>query len=276
MEAKKLQRFSEYSMSTYLLCPRKYRYTYIEKPFKKQKRSVNVYFIFGNAIHLACKEFYEQRAEERTLENLYNIFRNVWKRSGIRAFFNSREEEKELGERGLYMLSNFFNSFGQKVPYKIESYMENRVRDYILFGRIDRIDLSADGTLQIVDYKTTKYYDVGEDNEERDRKTIQLKLYACILDGLKCKVTSGSYYHFEDDKLDTIEFTPESINYLREWFDEIVDDIRYDRAFDKKVGRHCEFCDFFKLCQGKEDNIDNLVLPSDELFMANIENSNNN
>ncbi|MDA1468557.1 PD-(D/E)XK nuclease family protein [Brachyspira hyodysenteriae] len=96
MEAKKLQRFSEYSMSTYLLCPRKYRYTYIEKPFKKQKRSVNVYFIFGNAIHLACKEFYEQRAEERTLENLYNIFRNVWKRSGIRAFFNSREEEKEL------------------------------------------------------------------------------------------------------------------------------------------------------------------------------------
>ncbi|MDA1468556.1 PD-(D/E)XK nuclease family protein [Brachyspira hyodysenteriae] len=174
------------------------------------------------------------------------------------------------------MLSNFFNSFGQKVPYKIESYMENRVRDYILFGRIDRIDLSADGTLQIVDYKTTKYYDVGEDNEERDRKTIQLKLYACILDGLKCKVTSGSYYHFEDDKLDTIEFTPESINYLREWFDEIVDDIRYDRAFDKKVGRHCEFCDSSKLCQGKEDNVENLVLPSDELFMANIENSHNN
>ncbi|MCZ9938143.1 hypothetical protein OFQ49_02405 [Brachyspira hyodysenteriae] len=55
------------------------------------------------------------------------------------------------------------------------------------------------------------------------------------MDGLKCKVTSGSYYHFEDDKLDTIEFTPESINYLREWFDEIVDDIRYDRAFDKKL-----------------------------------------
>ncbi|MCZ9955244.1 PD-(D/E)XK nuclease family protein [Brachyspira hyodysenteriae] len=96
------------------------------------------------------------------------------------------------------------------------------------------------------------------------------------MDGLKCKVTSGSYYHFEDDKLDTIEFTPESINYLREWFDEIVDDIRYDRAFDKKVGRHCEFCDFFKLCQGKEDNVENLVLPSDELFMANIENSHNN
>ena len=154
--------------------------------------------------------------------------------------------------------------------------MENRVRDYILFGRIDRIDLSADGTLQIVDYKTTKYYDVGEDNDERDRKTIQLKLYACILDGLKFKVTSGAYYHFEDDKFDTVEFTPESINYLREWFDEIVDDIRYDRAFDKKMGRHCEFCDFFKLCQGKEDNIEDLVLPSDELFMANIENSNNN
>ena len=158
MESKKLQRFSEYSMSTYLLCPRKYRYTYIEKPFKKYKRGVNVYFIFGNAI--------------------------VWKRSGIRSFFNSREEEKELGEKGLYMLSNFFNSFGQKVPYQIESYKETKIKDYILFGRIDRIDLSADGSLQIVDYKTNKYYDLGEDNTERERKTLQLKLYAFILDSL--------------------------------------------------------------------------------------------
>ena len=275
MEGKKLQKFSEYSMSTYLLCPRKYRYTYIEKPFKKQKRYVNVYFIFGNVIHITCKEFYEHRAEDRTLENLYNIFRNVWKRSGIRSFFNSRIEEKELGEKGLYMLSNFYNSFGQKVPYKMESYMENKVRDYILFGRIDRIDLSADGTLQIVDYKTTKYYDLVDEN--RDRKTIQLKLYACILYGLKFKVTSGSYYHFEDNKLDTIEFTEQSINYLIEWFDEIVEDIRYDRFFEKKVGKHCEFCDFFKICQSKEEeNYDNnLVFPSDELFITNTENSNN-
>ena len=84
MDAKKLQRFSEYSIGTYLLCPKKYRYIYIEKLYTKQKRKINKYFIFGNVIHLACREFYQKRAEERTIENLYNIFREGWRRSGIK------------------------------------------------------------------------------------------------------------------------------------------------------------------------------------------------
>lgn len=265
---RKLQRFSEYSLGTYLLCPRKYRYTYIEKLFKKQKRAVNVYFIFGNAVHLTCKEFYQRRAEERSIENLYDIFRETWKRSGIRAFFKSREEEKELGEKGLYMLSNFYNSFGQKFPYLIEHYMENIFKDYILFGRVDRIDLSADGTLQIVDYKTNKYYDVGEDNEERERKTIQLKFYAYLLNSLKPNVTSASYYYFEEDKFDTVEFNRESAKYLGEWFDEIVNDIRYDRTFEKKFGKHCNFCDFYKLCHNMEQDSElaDIDIKNEELF----------
>lgn len=265
---RKLQRFSEYSLGTYLLCPRKYRYTYIEKLFKKQKRAVNVYFIFGNAVHLTCKEFYQRRAEERSIENLYDIFRETWKRSGIRAFFKSRGEEKELGEKGLYMLSNFYNSFGQKVPYLIEHYMENIFKDYILFGRVDRIDLSADGTLQIVDYKTNKYYDVGEDNEERERKTIQLKFYAYLLNSLKPNVTSASYYYFEEDKFDTVEFNRESAKYLGEWFDEIVNDIRYDRTFEKKFGKHCNFCNFYKLCHNMEQDSElaDIDIKNEELF----------
>ena len=269
METKKLQKFSEYSMGTYLLCPKKYRYIYIEKLFKKQKRKVNEYFIFGNIIHLTCKEFYQKRAEDRSIENLYNIFRESWKRSGIRAFFKSREEEKELGEKGLFMLSNFYNSFGQKVPYLTEHYMENIFKDYIFFGRVDRIDLSADGTLQIVDYKTNKYYDVGEDNEERDRKTMQLKFYAYLLNSLKSNVTSASYYYFAEDKFDTVEFNQESANYLREWFDEIINDIRYDKTFERKFGTHCNFCDFYKLCHETEndsDDSDNINIENEELF----------
>lgn len=273
METKKLERFSEYSMSTYLLCPRKYRYTYIEKPYKKQKKILHVNFIFGNAIHLVCKEFYLIRAEDRNLNNLYNLFRSVWKRSGIRSFFKSRDEEKELGERGLHMLSNFYNSFSNKSPYQTESYMENKIKDYVLFGRVDRVDLSTDGSLQIIDYKTTKYYEAEGESNERERKTIQLKLYAYLLNGAKCNVTSGAFYHMEDDKLDTIEFTPKSIKYVGEWFDEIINDIRYDRIFEKNTGNHCKYCDFYKLCQKNED-IDEIKIDADGLFNLKINNDN--
>lgn len=271
MEKKKLERFSEYSMSTYLLCPRKYRYTYIEKPFQKQKKTVHVNFIFGNVIHLVCKEFYLTRAEERTLDKLYDLFREDWKKSGIRTFFKSRDEEKELGERGLKMLANFYNSFSGKAPYQTESYMENKIKDYVLFGRVDRVDLSPDGSLQIIDYKTTKYFDAYENDDERERKTIQLKLYAYLLDGAKCSVTSGAFYHMEEDKFDRIEFTKESIKYIGEWFDEIINDIRYDRVFEKNVAHHCKYCDFYKLCQST-DNMDDIKIENtNELFSHKID-----
>ena len=166
------------------------------------------------------------------------------------------------------MLSNFYNSFGQKVPYLTEYYMENIFKDYIFFGRVDRVDLSADGTLQIVDYKTNKYFDVGEDNEEREKKTMQLKFYAYLLNSLKSNVTSASYYYFAEDKFDTVEFNQESANYLREWFDEIINDIRYDKTFERKFGTHCNLCDFYKLCHENEDDYNELSnnIENEELF----------
>ncbi len=266
MQKQKLQRFSEYSLSTYLLCPRKYRYTYIEKPFKNQKKALNVNFIFGNIIHQACKYFYDKKAEDRTLDSLHNLFRELWKRMGIRSFFNTREEEREMGIKGLEMLSNFFNTFANKVPYNREEYMEVNVRDYILFGRVDRIDISSDSHLHIVDYKTTKYYDVGEDNKDRDRKTIQLKFYAYLLDKLRSNVATASFYHFDEDKFDTVEFSHDSILYIGEWFDEIINDIRYDRVYNKSVGPHCKFCDFVSKCYNNENSIDDITLSNDEII----------
>ena len=41
--------------------------------------------------------------------------------------------------------------------------------------------------------------------------------------------------------------------------DEIVNDIRYDKTFERKLGKHCDFCDFYKLCYNTENNSDNLI-----------------
>ena len=250
---KSLQRFSEYSMSTYLLCARKYRYTYIEKNLKKSKKKIHVNFIFGNAVHLTCKDYYSLRAEERTLTNLHNLFRKKWKETGIKQFFGSISEERQLGERGLVMLTNFFNKLGTVMPYQTEQYMEHKIKDYVLFGRVDRTNLLKDDSLEIIDYKTTRYYNVNDDDDnERKRKTIQLKLYAFILSGSKRQVSKGSFYHMEDDYFDTIDFTEGSIKHIGIWFEEIINDIRYDKYFDTNVGNHCKYCDFFNICQGDD------------------------
>ena len=42
----------------------------------------------------------------------------------------------------------------------------------------------------------------SESHQALQRKTVQLKFYANLLNSLKPNVTSASYYHFEDDKFE--------------------------------------------------------------------------
>lgn len=256
-----MNRFSEYSMSTYLLCPKKYFFTYKDKSQKKGKKFLHVNFVFGNAVHLTCKDFYTLRAEERNIETLHKLFRAEWVRSGIRQFFKSVEEERELGLRGINMLTNFFNSLGAKRPYQVEAYIEREYSGgkYSLFGRVDRIDIDEEGNLSIIDYKTTKYYEIADEQEkEKFRKNIQLKLYAYLLSetkisGKEVNVSSGSYYHLEENYFDKLDFTKDKIKAIGKEFEEIISDIEYDKTFKQMMGKHCNFCDFKKNCFGDND-----------------------
>lgn len=245
-----MQRFSEYSLSTYMLCPRKYYHTFVEKG--KKKRVIHANFIFGGIIHETCKDFYNFKMSDRTLENLYSLFRSIWKKNGIRDFFDNKEEERKLGLQGLSMLSNFYQRFGDKTPFRTEEYIEYKINNYTLFGRIDRIDTNDDGTLTIIDYKTTGNYQEEDGSKERERKMLQLRMYAFLLHSIKRMVTKGRYYYFTDNVFDEIEFTEDNIKYYAMVFDELIEDIMFDRKFIKEEGRWCKYCDYSETCLSED------------------------
>lgn len=250
-----IKNFSEYSIGMYLRCPRKFYYRYIERVKTKYKEKSTM-MIFGNIVHNACKDFYRLKVQERSLDNLNNIFRNHWKTNPIRRQFKSIEEEREMGLYGLKMLENFYNSFGAKTPFQIEHYIEYKIDGYKLFGTIDRIDTDDDGLLSVVDYKTGHYYhDEDADSDERNLKTIQVRLYAALLYKNNKMVRDGSYYFYADDFFDKIEFTEEKINYDISYFYNLIMDIQHDREFIIQPGYHCKYCDFVDICQENSNNI---------------------
>ena len=255
-----MKRFSDYSLSTYLRCPRKFYYKYIEK-VKIEKKSLSISMIFGNIIHNACKDLYILKIEDRTIDNLQKIFRQYWKKSPIRKLFNNLEEERQIGLRGLVMLENFYKSFGTKTPFQIEGYVEYKVGEYVLFGRIDRIDAEEDGSLSIVDYKTGSYNEES-DELERELKTVQIRLYAVLLYGNHRIVNNGSFYYFHDNFFDMIEFTEEKIKYDTSFFHEVITDIQFNRDFIIQPSFHCKFCDFFDICQKSDVKMEYLENPT--------------
>lgn len=247
-EDTRVEKYSEYRLGTFLLCPRKYYYTYVDK--KKTTFAKTPYFMLGGNVHEACKDFYRLRAEERTEENLYGLFRRIWKKNNAKSFFESVDEEREFGTRGLQMLANFYKRYAHRKPFIVERYLENRFDSFILFGRVDRVDVNEDESLEIVDYKTTRFYEAPE--EDRMRRTLQLRIYALLLNSKRRPVMKGVFYHMPDDSFDEVEFSPETIAYFKAFVEDLIADIENETAFEEKRGGQCKFCDFGTLCFGDQ------------------------
>lgn len=237
-------RYSEYRLAMYLACPRKYYHRYIVQ--KKTPMVKTAYNILGGNVHEACKLFYSLNAEARTLEALNDSFRSVWKKNSSRTFFDTREKEKEFGEEGLRMLANFHRRFGAVKPYIMEKYMENRFDGFTLTGRVDRVDITPSGALTIVDYKTNRLKEY--EGKERERHTMQLKVYALLMNSKERPVESGVYYHMGEDALDTVEFTHEKIARIHDDICDLVEEIEHDSVFAPNAGKGCAYCDYRAEC----------------------------
>lgn len=243
-------KYSEYRLGTFLRCPRKYFYTYLTKE-KKPKKSLPPPLILGNNVHETCKEFVYLRAEEQNIESLHNLFRRIWKRNNASAFFSSREEEKEFGLNGIKMLSNFYEIFGNKKPYMVEKYMERNFGSFIIFGRVDRVDMNEDGTLDIIDYKTTFFRE--KEGRERVRQTLQLNIYAALLHSGGKEVCRGAYYHMLESVFDEIEYNEKKIERIVLELTDLVEDVENEEEFAPRFSSDCKYCDFLKRCESEKD-----------------------
>ncbi len=164
-------------INTYLMCPLKYKFQYIDLIRPAFTSSA---LVFGSAIHEAVGAFYQSVLEGDclTVSQVHDVYRQIWESQNKEheiGFFNG-DSGDSLSKKVQSMLSVFVEQFdpsvqiiGVEEPFSVE--IEGTPP---LVGWIDSVELASDGTVTIVDLKTaSKRY-----SEQNVRSNLQLTCYS--------------------------------------------------------------------------------------------------
>ncbi|AIE87537.1 RecB family exonuclease [Fimbriimonas ginsengisoli] len=141
-------------ITTYLACPVKYRWTYVDDRGKWYLRSKS-YYSFGSTLHRVLERFHDTGdAGVNTTEEVMAAYEESW----IDAGYASAEELAEAYGEGREILERHVQQATAQPRESKTIFVERQFRhdmgEFALLGRVDRVDEYPDGTLEIVDYKS--------------------------------------------------------------------------------------------------------------------------
>jgi putative RecB family exonuclease len=156
-------------LAAYEDCPRRYRYTYLDRP-APPKGPPWAHNSLGASVHTALRSWFDVPPAQRRPQALEGLLRATWVREGYR----DETQERQTFDRALGWLHDYAEATPpQTRPLALERVVAARTATLALSGRVDRID-EVDGELVIIDYKTGR----GGVSEDDARGSRALALYA--------------------------------------------------------------------------------------------------
>lgn len=194
---------SHSSINDFLKCPRSY---FLRNMYKNERgrkiNIVNVHLSLGIAVHETLEGLLAYKAGERFKKPLLQTFEENWaKVSGKVGGFKSMEEEMEAKERARRMIERVDAHRGplSKLAVKLPPHANNMPPNFylsekdniILNGKVDWLQyIPETDSIKVIDFKT------GKNDEDKD--SLQLPIYALLLNNLqKRKVSGAAYWYIE-------------------------------------------------------------------------------
>jgi len=247
--------FSFSQLTAFESCPRQYFYAYIAKI----PTIGNAHFSFGKTMHATLQQFFELIAERRsavqadlfqqvakiqepTLKELLSFYEQSW----IDEWYDSKSEEEKYKIEGQRILEEFFKLHAGHWPQTL--YLEKgfnlKIGNYTIRGVIDRVDSNADGTWNIIDYKTGKVKDDKISFAEKK----QLLIYQMAAEEIfQSQVASLTYYYLGANKPVTFIGSDKDKEKVKDWAKGIIEQI-LAVDFTATPGHVCSTCDFAQIC----------------------------
>jgi len=265
-------KFSFSQLAAYSVCPLQYKFAFILKiPAATDKASL----IFGRVMHNTLYNFLLPILSERQTaqgdlfgdlpatkqakaarseaaknllseKRLLEIYEEFWQPDGY-ADKKIREQYKIKGRESL---RKFLTDYRVTAPPEVlflEKKFSFKIDEDVIKGTMDRVDKLADGTLEIVDYKTGKSKTKLDFKDKR-----QLILYQLFLEEfLGLKVSKLSYYYLESGEKVSFAATEKDFTKLRLEVRAEITDIK-KRNFSPTPSMMCGFCDFNSICEFRQ------------------------
>jgi len=260
-------KFSFSQLAAYSTCPLQYKFAFILKvPILGDKASL----IFGRVMHNTLYNFLlpklagrknlqdslfaslDAAAAKKTTDNLFTekrlleLYEEFWRADG----YQDKKEREDYKKKGRESLKKFWASYQTQMAPDVlflEKKFAFKLGSDSVKGTIDRVDKLADGSLEIIDYKTGRSKTKLEFKDKR-----QLILYQLFLEEfLQVKVSALSYYYLESGEKISFSPTVKDISKLREGIIKEIAAIK-KREFTATPSNMCSYCDFREICEFRQ------------------------
>ncbi len=255
------------SYRTYLECPLRWKFLYLDK-LPEVPRG---YFTFGRVVHSVLEQLVRPlvvpssrrvgtQESQRTLDEwrmtsppsddrhwmteteLLALYERSWLSEG----YGSPDEEARYRALGRELVVRYYAHLLRDRPHpvSVEEHLETRWDGIPVHGYVDRIDRTATGGLEVVDYKTSRELS-SEDAKDSD----QLSLYQVLVQNNYTEpVERLTLYHLRS--LTPLRARPRARGTLERLHDRLgaVSDGIRTGAFEPNPGRQCPRCDFQSIC----------------------------
>jgi putative RecB family exonuclease len=244
-------------ITTYLACPVKYKWTYVDPKGKWFLKSKS-YYSFGTSLHNVLQRFHDSedfgvQTKEQTLASL--------EESWISAGYSTPEEASEALAEGRELVSRYVDAHYSAPISANTLYVEKQLRKdfgpFVLVGRIDRLDEHEDGTLEIVDYKS------GRDHTDPEEvmNDISMNCYQLLVRSIfpnrrvlstVIALRTGDKTTIEPNEISLIEFEQDLLIIGKEILSRDYENIL---PIAKDL---CCHCDFITLCRKHDEFAENI------------------
>jgi putative RecB family exonuclease len=224
----------------------------------KLSRKLHAAVQYGAAMHRVLRTYFDSARLGRTKsdDELIQIFREDLVACGIQ-----EDYQRDLYlKQGVEQLQDFLavaRTADRPEVLHTEEWFDVQIAGTKVAGRIDRIDRSPDGSVNIVDYKTGKAR-----SQENADESLQLSIYAmAALQKWGYRVGQLVFHNLEGNIRIESKRTEFQLEDARERVRDVAANIA-DGNFEPKLGFHCTFCAFRGLCPAREKRVPNIAVKS--------------
>jgi len=237
-------RISYSQITTYQRCPHRYALEYVQRVCVPKGGEVAL----GAAVHAALRFMHEPRSPRLpSLEEVTGEFCRIWQAEQEAV---AEPERASLFEDGVDMLRRHYErEFSRQQPrYTADVERFFRVpfgEGHTLTGKIDRIDVLPEGTIEVLDYKTGR----GMPTQGDVDRDLQLTIYKMAAQEalFPDKTITTSLYYLRHGVTFTASLGAKPMEEAKEEIREVISGIERGE-FSPRVGAYCDRCEYRSHC----------------------------
>jgi len=256
------------ALTYYLQCPFKFK-CHNDREIKAKFVESPESFV-GKVIHLVLNDFFDIAKipiDKRKHQDLGEMLKCSWARIPKGGWdneywnseeriklFGSIEQEKAFGLRAIAILNNYISNANLSViPLSLEDWMGCNIDEFVIAGRIDRIDQDSETSISVWDYKTGKlpFHDSVVKMMKED---LQVPIYAIIASKLNPfaeKIRVGLIY-IKYSKVYDIVWTKEQLVEIENKIITVIKTAKGDNELLPRINKLCPWCEYRETCSDKD------------------------